>query len=89
MQPLSPKKRLSSYPKTSQFMKKITTVLMLFFATVLSAQIKGTITDEKGETLPSVSIFIENTYNGTSSNENGNYELNVKNTGNYTIVFQY
>ena len=70
-------------------MKKITTVFILLFATVLSAQIKGTITDDKGITLPSVSVFVENTYNGTSSNENGSYELNVKKTGNYTLVFQY
>ncbi|WP_432671620.1 DUF5686 and carboxypeptidase regulatory-like domain-containing protein [Flavobacterium sp. SM2513] len=70
-------------------MKKITSLLFLFYATFLSAQIKGTITDEKGETLPAVSVFIENTYNGTSSNEQGAYELNVKTKGNYTIIFQY
>ena len=70
-------------------MKKITTLLFLVYSVFLSAQIKGTITDEKGITLPSVSIFVENTYNGTSSNEKGNYELNVKTTGNHNIVFQY
>lgn len=70
-------------------MRKITTVLMLFFTIILSAQIKGTITDDKGVTLPAVSIFIENTYNGTSSNEQGNYELNVKTKGNHILIFQY
>ncbi len=70
-------------------MKKITTLLFLIYSALLSAQIKGTITDEKGITLPAVSVFVENTYNGTSSNDQGNYELNVKNTGKYTIVFQY
>lgn len=70
-------------------MKNITTLLFLLFATILSAQIKGTVTDDKGITLPAVSIFVENTYNGTSSNEKGNYELNVKTTGSHTIVFQY
>lgn len=70
-------------------MRKITTLLLLTFASILSAQIKGTITDDKGATLPAVSVFVENTYNGTSSNENGSYELNVKKTGNYTIIFQY
>jgi hypothetical protein len=59
-------------------MRKITTVFLLLFATMLSAQIKGTITDAKGTALPAVSVFIENTYNGTSSNENGSYELNIK-----------
>ena len=75
--------------KPFRFMKKITTLLFLVYSVVLSAQIKGTITDDKGITLPAVSIFVENTYNGTSSNENGSYELNVKSAGNYTIVFQY
>ena len=70
-------------------MRKITTVFLLLFATMLSAQIKGTITDAKGTALPAVSVFIENTYNGTSSNENGSYELNINKPGNYVIVFQY
>lgn len=70
-------------------MGKITTLFFILFASIVTAQIKGTITDDKGITLPAVSIFIENTYNGTSSNEQGNYELNVKSTGNYTIIFQY
>ena len=69
-------------------MKKITTLLLLLFATILSAQIRGTVSDDQG-TLPAVSIFVENTYNGTSSNEQGNYELNLKNSGSYTIIFQY
>lgn len=70
-------------------MKKIITLLFLIYTTLISAQIKGTITDDKGITLPSVSVFVENTYNGTSSNDKGSYELNVKTTGNHTIVFQY
>jgi len=70
-------------------MKKITTVILLFFSTLLTAQIKGTITDQKGTTLPAVSVFVENTYNGTSSNENGSYELNINKTGSYVLVFQY
>ena len=70
-------------------MRIITFVLCLCFTQILSAQIKGTITDDKGTTLPAVSVFIENTYNGTSSNDQGSYELNLKTTGNYTIIFQY
>ncbi len=55
----------------------------------LFAQIRGTITDDKGIPLSLVTILEENTYNGTSSNEQGNYELNIKKTGKHTIVFQY
>ena len=70
-------------------MKKTTTLFFLLWISFAFAQIKGTITDDKGTTLPAVSVFIENTYNGTSSNAQGIYEINVKSTGNYTVVFQF
>ena len=63
--------------------------MLLLFAIVLSAQVKGTITDDQGKPIPFVSVFIENTYNGTSSNDNGSYDLNVTKPGTYTVVFQY
>ena len=70
-------------------MRKILLCLLLFYTLSNFAQIKGTVTDDKGNPLPSVSIFIENTYTGTTSNDKGQYELRVKNPGEYTIVFQY
>ncbi|WP_281322551.1 DUF5686 and carboxypeptidase regulatory-like domain-containing protein [Flavobacterium aestivum] len=53
------------------------------------AQIKGRISDEKGNPLPYVTIYEENTYNGTTSNEQGYYELNTKKLGQHVIVFQF
>lgn len=70
-------------------MKQIITLILFAFSIVASAQIKGKITDQSGTTLPAVNVYIENTYNGTSSNEVGQYELNVKSSGKYTVVFQY
>lgn len=65
----------------------------LFFFLLVSftnfAQIRGTVSDEKGNPLPYVTVFAENTYNGTTSNEQGKYDLNIKKTGKQTIVFQY
>ncbi|WP_445452699.1 DUF5686 and carboxypeptidase regulatory-like domain-containing protein [Flavobacterium sp. 25HG05S-40] len=62
----------------------------LFLVTLTSfGQIKGTIVDDKGNPLPFVNIFEENTYIGTTSNEQGKYELNVRIPGNHTILFQY
>ena len=65
--------------------------LFLFLITGLLnfAQIKGKITDDKGNSLPSVTIYEDNTYNGTTSNEQGFYELNTKKIGKHTIVFQF
>ncbi|TGD56780.1 DUF5686 and carboxypeptidase regulatory-like domain-containing protein [Flavobacterium humi] len=70
-------------------MKKILPVLFLLCATASFSQIKGLITDTKNNRLPGVTILIENTYNGTSTNESGLFELNLKKTGNYTVVVQY
>lgn len=63
-----------------------TTLLLCSFS---FAQITGTVTSSKNETLPVVNIFIDNTYTGTTTNSEGMYELNVTKPGNYTIVFQY
>jgi len=70
-------------------MKKITSLLFLLISCYTYAQIKGTVTDEKGNPLPFVTIFEENTYNGTTSNELGKYELNIKIVGSHKIIFQY
>lgn len=70
-------------------MKNFILFAFLFFSISNFAQIKGTITDEKGNPLPFVSIFEENTYRGTTSNEQGQYQLQVKEIGKNRIVFQY
>ena len=67
----------------------IITCLFLIVSFVSSAQVKGKITDQAGEPLPFVSIYIENTYIGTTSNEKGFYELNVQNQEQVKLVFQY
>jgi hypothetical protein len=69
-------------------MKNAYLLLFLFLSFYSNAQIKGTITDEKGNPLPFVSVFEENTYNGTTSNEQGSYQLNIKSVGKNKIVFQ-
>ena len=70
-------------------MKNFTLFAFLFFSISNFAQIKGTITDEKGNPLPFVSVLEENTYTSTTSNEQGKYQLNVKEVGKNKIVFQY
>ncbi|KQO32963.1 hypothetical protein ASF10_19365 [Flavobacterium sp. Leaf82] len=70
-------------------MKNYILLAFLFFSISNFAQIKGTITDEKGNPLPFVSVFEENTYSGTTSNEQGKYQLNVKEVRKNKITFQY
>jgi len=68
--------------------------LLLLFVFLLSSflgftQITGKITDEEDKALSAVNIYLENSYVGTTSNENGKYVLDVKQKGKYKIVFQY
>jgi len=83
---------LSTYPifvREKASMKNYILLAFLFFSITNFAQIKGTVTDEKGNPLPFVSVFEENTYTGTTSNEQGKYQLNVKESGKNRIIFQY
>lgn len=70
-------------------MKKITFVCFLLFTLGSFAQIKGNVTDTDGKPLSFVSVYLENTLTGTTTNDNGYYELPVQKTGNYVVVFQY
>ncbi len=70
-------------------MKNSLLLLLLFVSSSNFAQIKGNVVDEKGAPLPFVNIFLENSYTATTSNDLGKYELNVKSTGKYTVLFQY
>jgi hypothetical protein len=69
--------------------QKLLSALFLFITTISLSQVKGNVTDEKGNPLPFVNIFVENTYNGTTSNDLGKFELNIKTPGKHTIIFQY
>ncbi|WP_298524681.1 DUF5686 and carboxypeptidase regulatory-like domain-containing protein [uncultured Christiangramia sp.] len=62
--------------------------LFLAFST-LSAQITGKISSEDDEPLPYVNIYTESGNIGTTSNNEGLYELKLKETGEYVIVFQF
>ncbi|WP_340073559.1 DUF5686 and carboxypeptidase regulatory-like domain-containing protein [Leptobacterium sp. I13] len=54
-----------------------------------SAQVTGIVTDEKNNPLPYVNIYLKNTSTGTTTNDSGQYELNINKEGSYHIVFQY
>lgn len=61
-------------------------VLLPFFST---SQIVGKVTDVKGEPLSYVNIYLQQSYIGTTSNDDGNYELNVSEKNTYQITFQF
>ncbi|MFC0579682.1 DUF5686 and carboxypeptidase regulatory-like domain-containing protein [Mesonia mobilis] len=70
-------------------MKRLLLLTLLLLSGVVSAQVVGEITDTKGEKLPYVNIYLENSFTGTTSNQEGNYELEISQPGDYTIVYQF
>jgi len=70
-------------------MKQLLLCFTFFITAQLSAQIVGTVSNDKGEPLPYVNIYLENTYTGTTSNEEGIFTLDLSATGDYTVIFQF
>lgn len=66
-------------------MKPIT-VLFLFLSTFLSAQIKGIVVDENNKPIPYVSVWVENETIGTTSEENGQFEIHISDN-NKNLIF--
>ena len=54
-------------------MRIIFLLFLLIVATTVTGQIAGKVTDSNGEALPYVNIYLENTYVGTTTNEEGNF----------------
>jgi len=70
-------------------MQKITFLLFLLTSLSALAQVKGKITDTQKKPLSFVSIFLDKTVTGTTSNDSGAYVLDITEKGKYTLVFQF
>ncbi|QAA80777.1 carboxypeptidase-like regulatory domain-containing protein [Aequorivita sp. H23M31] len=64
-------------------------LIILFISANISAQVVGKVTDLKGEPLPYVNIYLQDSYRGTTTNDDGNYSLNISEYGEYRITFQF
>lgn len=70
---------------------KYSFLIFTFLISVLSfGQIKGTVYNDKGVPISFVTVVVEETQQGVISNENGNYELNLKleKAKTYSLVYQ-
>ena len=61
-------------------------VFLLYSMTSISAVVSGRVTNEKGEPLPFVNIYVKNTVYGVASNSHGDYFLELK-AGTYILTF--
>lgn len=69
-------------------MRKILFIIALV-SLQTSAQIIGKVTDSEGKSLPYVNIYLENSYKGTTTNDDGFYSLDVKEKKSYSVIFQF
>ena len=63
--------------------------LLLFFTSAAWAQansIKGKVSDDKGASLPGVTVLLKGSNSGTSTDANGNFSLNVPNTTGTLVI---
>lgn len=72
-------------------LKNILLVLIMCFTSTMIAQITGTVKDKNDEALPFVNVYLEGGFEGTTTNGDGLYELDVlkKKAGTYAVVFQF
>ena len=72
-------------------MKTTITFLILFISTLGFSQTKisGNVIDEKNKPMPGVNIFIEGTYDGTSTNERGEFIFTTSETRSKILVVSF
>lgn len=72
-------------------MKTIFTLLLLCFTTFAFSQttISGKVVDERGNPVSGANVFMEGTYDGTSSSETGDFAFITNSKGNQTLVVSF
>jgi hypothetical protein len=72
-------------------MKTLLTLLLScsVFLSLGQTVITGTVVDKKGEGIPMASIFLLDTYDGTSSDAAGNFEFTTTETGRHILVVRF
>jgi hypothetical protein len=72
-------------------MKSLVTVLLVLFASAGVAQVKvsGIVSYGNGDAIPGANIFLENSYDGTSSDEKGRFEFQTSENGSKVLVVTF
>jgi len=72
-------------------MKTIATFLLFIFSLAAGAQstVSGKVTDVKGNSIPGANIYIDGSYDGTSSDEQGNFGFTTNEKGQHTLVVSF
>tara|TARA_R110000850_G_scaffold277086_1_gene422282 strand:- start:7384 stop:9540 length:2157 start_codon:yes stop_codon:yes gene_type:complete len=64
-------------------------LLFTFFSLQSQTTVSGLVTDTKGKPVEGANVFLEGTYDGSITRENGTFEFKTSATGNQTLVVSY
>jgi len=64
-------------------------IIVIQYSVFGQTLVRGTVTDVKGEPLFGANVYIENTYDGTSSNADGKYEFKTDEKGDQNLKIEY
>jgi len=72
-------------------MKSIFTFLIFLCTAAVFSQntVSGKVVDEKGKAVPGANVFIDGTYDGTSSDENGDFSFTTETSGSQILVVSF
>jgi outer membrane cobalamin receptor len=62
---------------------------MLSFFALAQEVVNGLVTDRKGEPIMGANVYLDGTYDGTTTNEKGEFQFNTSATGTQTLVVSY
>ena len=72
-------------------MKLLLTIFILLLSLGLKAQsnINGTVTNQKGVVIVGANVYLEGTYDGSTTNDEGKFSFTTSETGTQTLVISY
>lgn len=77
--------------KSTITMKQIITYLVLLFTTLTIAQttVSGKVTNTSGEPVFGANVYLDGTYDGATTDEQGNFSFTTEETGQQTLIVSF
>lgn len=72
-------------------MKTLTTIICLFLTGALLAQttISGKVTDNKNQPIPGANVYLDGTYDGDTTDDEGNFSFTTEESGTQILTISY
>ena len=72
-------------------MKSLLTILVLFLSISIQSQstINGIVTNQNGVAIVGANVYLEGTYDGSTTDDEGNFRFSTSETGSQTLIVSY